>query len=250
VSNNVTYLLIMLSKLVGRPNAMIEVKELYHRYGKDSDFVLANLNFTIKRGEFVFIVGPSGAGKSTLLKLFIREIVPSQGSISILGQDLGTMPPKQIPYLRRSIGMVFQDFRLLEDRTAFDNIAFVLRVTGASAGEITRRTSHVLDLVGLAHKAYARVCDLSGGEQQRIGLARAIANRPALIIADEPTGNLDPDTSLEIMSLLRQINLRGTTIVVATHNREIVDRFQKRVIHLEDGRIASDEQKGVYARAL
>jgi cell division transport system ATP-binding protein len=229
---------------------MIEAKELFQRYDKNSEFILNDINFCINRGEFVFVVGQSGAGKSTLLKLLIREIVPSKGIISILGQNLASMPRKRVPLLRRNIGMVFQDFRLLEERTAFDNIAFALRVTGASSREIKRRVPHVLEMVGLAEKIKARACDLSGGEQQRIGLARAIANRPALIIADEPTGNLDPATSLEIMNLLRSINLRGTTVLVATHDRDIVDRFQKRVIYLEKGRIAGDEQKGVYARAL
>lgn len=229
---------------------MIEAKELYQRYDKNSQYILNDITFTINRGEFVFVVGQSGAGKSTLLKLLIREIVPSKGKMSILGQDLTSIPQNRVPFLRRNIGMVFQDFRLLEERSAFDNIAFTLRVTGASSREIKRRVPHVLEMVSLADKANARARDLSGGEQQRIGLARAIANRPALIIADEPTGNLDPVNSLEIMNLLRNINLRGTTILVATHNRDIVDRFQKRVIYLEKGRIAGDEQKGVYARAL
>ena len=229
---------------------MIEAKELYHQYDKKGEYVLSALNFTIKRGEFVFVIGQSGAGKSTLLKLLIREMAPSKGSLSILGQDLAKLPRHKVPYLRRNIGMVFQDFRLLDERTAFDNIAFSMRVTGASNSDIRNRVPHVLEMVGLADKAGARVCDLSGGEQQRVGLARAIANRPALIIADEPTGNLDPDTSLEIMNLLRNINFRGTTVLIATHDREIVDRLKKRVICLEKGKIAGDEQKGVYARAL
>ncbi len=229
---------------------MIVAKDLFKRYDKNGQYVLNDINFAINRGEFVFVVGQSGAGKSTLLKLLIREIVPSKGTMSILGQDLMSIPSNRIPFLRRNIGMVFQDFRLLADRTAFDNIAFALRVTGASNREIKRRVPHVLEMVGLAEKTKARACDLSGGEQQRIGLARAIANRPALIMADEPTGNLDPDTSLEIMTLLRNINLRGTTVLIATHDRDIVDRFQKRVIYLEKGRVAGDEQKGVYARAL
>jgi len=230
--------------------AMIETKGLYQQYAKSSAYVLSDISFTINRGEFVFVIGQSGAGKSTLLKLLIREIVPSKGTISILGQDLTAIPRKRIPFLRRNIGMVFQDFRLLEERTAFDNIAFAMRVTGATSSEISRRVPHVLEMVGLVEKAASRVCDLSGGEQQRIGLARAIVNRPALIIADEPTGNLDPDTSLEIVNLLKSINLRGTTVLIATHDRDIVDRFQKRVICLDKGRLVGDEQKGVYARAL
>ncbi|MEW5783530.1 MAG: cell division ATP-binding protein FtsE [Bacillota bacterium] len=229
---------------------MIEAVQLYKRYDKASPYILDDLNFTIERGEFVFVIGQSGAGKSTLLKLLIREIVPSKGTLKIFGQDLTQMPQRRVPFLRRNIGMVFQDFRLLENRTAFDNVAFALQVTGASELEVKRRVPYVLELVGLAAKANCRVCDLSGGEQQRIGLARAIANRPAIIVADEPTGNLDPATSLDIMNLLRGINVRGTTVLVATHDREIVDRLQKRVICLEHGRIYSDQSKGVYARAL
>jgi cell division transport system ATP-binding protein len=229
---------------------LIEAIQLYQRYNEHNSFILNDLNFVINRGEFVFVVGPSGAGKSTLLKLLIREILPTRGTLKVFGQDLTRMPRRRVPYLRRNIGMVFQDFRLLEERTAYDNIAFVMQVTGAPAGEIRRRVPQVLEMVGLSEKIWDRVCDLSGGEQQRIGLARAIINRPAMIIADEPTGNLDPVTSLEIMNLLRGINIRGTTVVVATHDREIVDRFRKRVIYLEDGRIAGDEQKGVYVRAI
>jgi cell division transport system ATP-binding protein len=229
---------------------MVEAKALYHRYEKSSDYVLDDLNFTVDRGEFVFIIGASGAGKSTLFKMIIREIVPVKGSLKVFGHDLARMPRYRIPYLRRNIGMVFQDFRLLEERTAFENIAFAMQVTGASNREIKRRVPYVLDLVGLPEKTNARVCDLSGGEQQRIGLARAIINRPAMIIADEPTGNLDPENSYEIMNILRSINIRGTTVLVATHNREIVDRLKKRVILLDKGRLAADEEKGVYAGAL
>ncbi len=229
---------------------MVEAKALYHRYKKNNGYVLDNLNFTVSRGEFVFFIGASGAGKSTLFKMIIREVVPVKGALKVFGHDLSRMPRHRIPYLRRNIGMVFQDFRLLDERTAFENIAFAMRVTGASNREIRRRVPYVLDLVGLPDKSGARVCDLSGGEQQRIGLARAIINRPAMIIADEPTGNLDPENSFEIMNILRTINIRGTTILVATHNREIVDRLKKRVILLDKGRLAADEAKGVYAGAL
>lgn len=228
---------------------MVEVVSISKKYSAGAEYVLNDINFIVNRGEFVFVVGASGAGKSTLMKLMIREITPTSGTIRVFGQDLARMPRRRVPYLRRNIGMVFQDFRLLEERTAFDNIAFAMLVTGISRKEIYRRVPYVLEMVGLSDKAGARACDLSGGEQQRVGLARAIANRPALIIADEPTGNLDPATSLEIMSLLRTINLRGTTVMVATHDREIVDRFQKRVIYLENGRLAGDRFKGVYARA-
>ena len=211
---------------------------------------MKDVNFKVERGEFVFIVGQSGAGKSPLLKLLIREILPTSGTLKIFGQDLRLMPERRVPYLRRNIGMVFQDFRLLEERTAYENVAFAMQVTGAVAQEIARRVPAVLEMVGLGDKLEARVCDLSGGEQQRIGLARAIVNRPSLILADEPTGNLDPDTSMEIINLLRNIKIRGTTVLVATHDREIVDRMQKRVIHLEPGQIAGDLKKGVYARAF
>lgn len=229
---------------------MIEAVQLAKRYHKNRPYVLEDINFRVERGEFVFVVGQSGAGKSTLLKLLIREILPTRGTLKIFGQDLSQMPERRVPYLRRNIGMVFQDFRLLDERTAFDNVAFAMQVIGATMPEIARRVPAVLEMVGLGDKIDARVCDLSGGEQQRIGLARAIANRPSLIVADEPTGNLDPDTSLEIINLLRSINIRGTTVLVATHDREIVDRMQKRVIYLEHGHIAGDQKKGVYVRAL
>ncbi len=226
---------------------MVEAKYLSMKYEKGGRYALENLNFHIDRGEFVFFVGSSGAGKSTLLKLIIREIKPTDGVLKIFGRNVSRLPRHRLPYLRRNIGMVFQDFRLMEERSAFDNVAFAMVVTGASRREIRKRVPHVLSLVGLQNKAKARVCDLSGGELQRVGLARAIANRPAMIIADEPTGNLDPGTTLDIMNLLRSINLRGTTVLVATHNREIVDRFKKRVLYLENGKLVGDEQKGIYA---
>ncbi len=225
---------------------MVEAKNLCMKYSKCGDNALEDISFNIDRGEFVFFVGSSGAGKSTLLKLIIRELSPTEGVLQVFGRDVGRLPRHRLPYLRRNIGMVFQDFRLIEDRTAFDNVAFAMMVTGASRREIRKRVPHVLGLVGLQDKGDARVCDLSGGEQQRVGLARAIANRPAMIIADEPTGNLDPGTTLDIMNLLRSINLRGTTVLVATHNRDIVDRFKKRVLYLDGGRLVGDEQKGIY----
>jgi len=229
---------------------MVEAKGLYYRYSKNGDYVLHDLNFSIERGEFVFVIGASGAGKSTLFKLLIREIVPIKGTLKVFGHDLARMPRYRVPYLRRNIGMVFQDFRLLEDRTAFENIAFAMQVTGASRREIKRRVPYVLEMVGLLDKAHSRVCDLSGGEQQRVGLARAIINRPAMIIADEPTGNLDPDNSYEIMNILRSFNMRGATVLVATHDQEMVNYLKKRVIRLEKGRVVADEAKGVYAGAL
>ncbi len=225
---------------------MVEAKNMCMKYEKGSRYALEDVSFTIDRGEFAFFVGSSGAGKSTLMKLIIRELRPTDGSLKIFGRDVTRLPRRRLPYLRRNIGMVFQDFRLMEDRSAFDNVAFAMMVTGSSRKEIRKRVPHVLGLVGLQDKFNVRVCDLSGGEQQRVGLARAIANSPAMIIADEPTGNLDPGTTLDIMNLLRSINLRGTTVLIATHNREIVDRFKKRVIYLENGRLVGDEQKGIY----
>ncbi len=226
---------------------MVEAKYLSMKYEKGGHYALENISFHIDRGEFVFIVGSSGAGKSTILKLIIREVKPTDGVLKIFGRDVARLPRHRLPYLRRNIGMVFQDFRLMEERTAYDNVAFAMVVTGSSRREIRKRVPHVLGLVGLHDKAKTRVRDLSGGELQRVGLARAIVNRPAMIIADEPTGNLDPGTTLDIMNLLRSINLRGTTVLVATHNREIVDRFKKRVLYLENGKLIGDEQKGIYA---
>ncbi|NMA92687.1 MAG: cell division ATP-binding protein FtsE [Firmicutes bacterium] len=228
---------------------MIETQNLTKTYAGGC-IGLDNVDLVVKRGEFVFIVGPSGAGKSTLLKLLIREIAPTDGKLKVLGQDLALIPRKRIPYLRRNIGMVFQDFRLLEDRTAYDNVAFAMHVVGATGRIIPRRVSRVLELVGLSHKSRVKVGDLSGGEQQRIGIARAIVNRPAMIVADEPTGNLDPATSLEIVDLLRTINIQGTTVVIATHDREIVDYCRQRVLYLDRGRLVGDEERGAYSCAL
>lgn len=225
---------------------MVEAKNLCMKYQKGGQYALEDLNFMIDRGEFAFFVGSSGAGKSTLLKLIIRELVPSSGLLKVFGRNVARLPRHRLPYLRRNIGMVFQDFRLMEERTVYDNVAFAMVVIGMSNREIKRRVPHVLNLIGLQDKIKSRICDLSGGEQQRVGLARAIVNRPAMIIADEPTGNLDPGTSLDIMNLLRSINLRGTTVLVATHDRDIVDRFKKRVLYLEDGRLVGDERKGIY----
>ncbi|MDZ4131730.1 MAG: cell division ATP-binding protein FtsE [Dethiobacteria bacterium] len=226
---------------------MVEAKNMFMKYEKGGRYALEDVSFNIERGEFVFFVGSSGAGKSTLLKLIIREIKPTDGVLRVFGRDVGRLPRHRLPYLRRNIGMVFQDFRLMEERSAFDNVAFAMVVTGASNREIRKRVPHVLGLVGLQDKAKSRVCDLSGGEQQRVGLARAIANRPAMIVADEPTGNLDPGTTLDIMNLLRSINLRGTTVLVATHNRDVVDRFKKRVLYFDGGKLVGDEQKGIYS---
>ncbi len=226
---------------------MVEAQNMYMRYHKGEQYALENVNFTIDRSEFVFFVGSSGAGKSTLLKLIIREILPSSGKLKVFNRDVTRLPRHRLPYLRRNIGMVFQDFRLMEERTVYDNVAFAMIVIGSSRKEIRRRVPHVLKLVGLQDKAKVKITDLSGGEQQRVGLARAIANRPAMIIADEPTGNLDPGTALDIMNLLHNINLRGTTVLVATHNRDIVDRFKKRGLYFENGQLVGDELKGIYS---
>lgn len=227
---------------------MIEISHLYKQFGNDV-VALKDLNLIVDRGEFLFIVGSSGAGKSTLLKLLLREILPTRGSIKIFGRDITRLKGRQIPFLRRNIGMVFQDFRLLNDRNVFENVAFTLRVTGVSAKEIRKRVPLSLELVGLKNKELKRPDELSGGEQQRVCVARAIVNRPAVVIADEPTGNLDPNTSMDIMKLLEEINVRGTTVIVATHAKELVDYFQKRVVVLDSGRLISDQERGVYINA-
>lgn len=226
---------------------MIEAYNLTKKYnGKTA---LSQVNLTINRGEFVFIVGPSGAGKSTLLKLIIREIQPTSGILKVFGRNISRLRRSQVSMLRRNVGMVFQDFRLLEGKTVFENVAFAMRVTGVPGREINKRVPLALDLVGLEHKKKSLVTDLSGGEQQRVGLARAIVNKPSMILADEPTGNLDPDNSAELMNLLRSINSYGTTIIVATHDRDAVDRLQKRVVYLDKNIVIGDEARGAYLRA-
>lgn len=208
---------------------------------------LSDINLKISQGEFVFLVGPSGAGKSTLIKMIYREETPTSGDVLVAGWNLSTIRHRDVPMLRRNIGVVFQDFKLLPDRTVFENVAFALRVIEAPRREIRRRVLAVLDLVGLLNKVDARPSQLSGGEQQRVALARAIVNNPAIVLADEPTGNLDPDTSIGIMRLLEEINFRGATVVVATHARNIVDQMKKRVVALERGRIVRDEERGSYS---
>lgn len=207
---------------------------------------LKDISFKIAKGEFVFVVGPSGAGKSTLIKLLFREELPTKGQIFFAGKNITRMKRREIPYLRRRIGIVFQDFRLLPDKTAYENIAFAMQVVEASNRDIKKRVPYVLERVGLSHKAKARPSELSGGEQQRVALARAIVNNPDVLVADEPTGNLDPDTSRDIMNLLDDINKMGTTLVVASHARELVDSMKKRVIRLEEGSLVSDEERGLY----
>ena len=207
---------------------------------------LEDINVEIKAGEFVFLVGPSGAGKSTFIRLISREIEPTSGQIFVDGVDVMKLKRRDIPYLRRQLGIVFQDFRLLNNRTAYENVAFAMQVIEAPSHKIRRRGEEVLELVGLKDRGDAYPGEMSGGEQQRIAIARAIVNDPLLVIADEPTGNLDPETSMEIMNIFSQINANGTTIIMATHDKTMVDYMQKRVIALENGRIVRDDRKGVY----
>lgn len=207
---------------------------------------LVDVNLKIGKGDFVFLVGPSGAGKSTLIKLFYREEIPTRGQVSINSKNLVRMKEREVPFLRRNIGVIFQDFKLMPNKTVHENVAFALEVIGVARKEIQIRTRATLELVGLARKENAYPHELSGGEQQRVCVARAIINNPALLVADEPTGNLDPETAWGIMDLLYNINKRGTTIVMATHAKAIVNKMQKRVIAIEDGRIARDEEKGGY----
>ncbi len=211
---------------------------------------LDDVTVNITKGEFVFLVGPSGAGKSTLLQLLYREEVPTGGSVLVDNLNVTRLPRRHIPLLRRKIGVVFQDFKLLNSKTVYENVAFVLQVTGAPTSFIKRRVPQVLNLVGLADKVKAYPEQLSGGEQQRVSLARAIANSPKVILADEPTGNLDRDSSWKIMRLLAEFNKRGATVLVATHDWPIVDAMQKRVVEIEGGRIIRDDAQGGYSRSV
>lgn len=207
---------------------------------------LTNINLEISKGEFVFLVGSSGAGKSTLIKLLLKEEEVSEGRIYLKDLDITKVPNRRVPYIRRNIGVVFQDFRLLPNKTVYENVAFAMEIIGAHPKEIRRRVPMVLTMVDLSRKASSYPDQLSGGEQQRVSIARSIVNNPPVLIADEPTGNLDPETAWEIMKALIDINGRGTTILMATHARDIVNSMKKRVIALEDGRVARDEQKGGY----
>ncbi|MBQ9135532.1 MAG: cell division ATP-binding protein FtsE [Lachnospiraceae bacterium] len=207
---------------------------------------LNGVTLHIKKGEFVFIVGDSGSGKSTLIKLLLRELTASNGKVWVMGHDVAKLPRRKIPKFRRNLGIVFQDFRLLKDRNVYENVAFAQRIVEVPAKEIRRNVPAILATVGLAGKYKAKPKQLSGGEQQRVALARALVNKPAILLADEPTGNLDPKNSWEIMMLLDEINAAGTTVVVVTHNREIVNAMQKRVITMKRGVIVSDEEEGEY----
>ena len=224
---------------------MIKVKKISKIF-TNGHRALENIDFIVNKGEFVYVVGPSGSGKSTLLNCIFRKEIPTAGSIYIDNYSLTQLSSRQISFLRRNMGMIFQDFKLLQTRNVFDNIAFALHIFGYSRSSIRRSVNQVLELVGLDDKAGHFPSELSGGEQQRICIARAIVNNPPILLADEPTGSLDPDTSWEIMQLLSKINLRKTTVIVATHNKGIVDDLRKRVIALEYGKLIRDQQLGVY----
>lgn len=224
---------------------MIEMQDVWKTY-PDGTHAVRGINLKVDRNEFVYIVGPSGAGKSTFMKMVYREERPTKGQIFVNGVNLVSLKQRKLPYVRRHIGVIFQDFRLLPKLTIFENIAFAMEVIESPKRLIKKRTMEVLELVKLKDKAGSYPSQLSGGEQQRIAIARAIVNNPAVIIADEPTGNLDPDTSWGIMKLLEEINYRGTTIMMATHNKEMVNTFRKRVIAIEKGMIVRDELRGEY----
>ena len=207
---------------------------------------LQDVTLHIPKGEFVFLVGPSGSGKSTLIRLVLKELDPTQGRILVAGRNLTTLRRSKVPLLRRNIGCVFQDFKLLPNKTVYDNVAYALQVVGENHRSVRRKVPEILNLVGLGDKMGNLPSEISGGEQQRVSVARAFVNHPPLLLADEPTGNIDPDTSVGIMQLLLRINRTGTTVVVATHDREMVDRMRKRVIALDGGRLVRDERRGVY----
>ncbi|HWR06395.1 cell division ATP-binding protein FtsE [Sporomusa sp.] len=221
---------------------MSEVSKVYN----NGSVALADVSVDIGKGDFVFVVGPSGAGKSTFIKLIFREELPTSGRLVVNGRNVVDMMSKEVPYLRRGLGIVFQDYRLLPNKTVYDNVAFAMQVIEASRREMQKRVHNVLELVGLRHKIRTYPSELSGGEQQRVAIARAIINNPVVVIADEPTGNLDPDTSWEITKVFDTINKAGTTIVMATHDKTVVDAMKKRVIAIEKGRIVRDQVKGVY----
>lgn len=219
------------------------VKKIYN----NGVVALNNINLEIKKGEFLFLVGSTGSGKSTLIKLLYREEVASSGKVFISGINVNDIKPGKVPYLRQRIGVVFQDFKLLPNKTVWENVAFTLQILGTSKEEQEKKVKAALDLTGLSELSYEFVTDLSGGEQQRVSIARAIINTPPILLADEPTGNLDPENSWEIMRLLTKINMRGTTIIVSTHNKTIVDSMKRRVITMEKGNLIQDQQKGVYS---
>ncbi len=207
---------------------------------------LRDVSFVIEKGEFVFIVGASGSGKSTIIRLLIKEIEPTHGRVIVGGRDLARLKRSKVPMLRRNVACVFQDFKLLPNRTTYENVAYALKVQGETRDQIRRKVPEVLSLVGLAHKSSSYPDELSGGEQQRVSIARAVVNHPPLLVCDEPTGNLDPDTSVGIMQLLYRINRSGTTVLMVTHDREMVDKMRRRVLALDEGRLTRDERRGGY----
>ena len=225
---------------------MIDFEHVSKEYKKGGRLALEDINFHVDEGEFVFLLGHSGAGKSTLLKLILREETPTEGRVLVNGQDVARLRRRKIPYLRRQMGIIFQDFRLIPSMTVYENVAFAMEVIEAPRRLIRSRVREVLDLVGLVGKADALPKNLSGGEQQRVAIARAIVNRPLLLIADEPTGNLDPETSQEIMDVFRKINHMGTTVLMVTHDKTLVDMMNKRVIEIDGGKVVRDEQRGGY----
>ncbi|WXR60908.1 cell division ATP-binding protein FtsE [Peptostreptococcaceae bacterium AGR-M142] len=225
---------------------MIEFINVSKEFDKSKKKALSNVSVKIEKGEFVFLVGSSGAGKSTFMKLIMKEQEASSGFIILEGKDITNIPKREIPYIRRSMGVVFQDFRLLENKTVYENVAFAMEIIGYSKKEIRRKAPFVLGTVGLSEKANSYPKELSGGEQQRVSIARALVNNPHLLIADEPTGNLDPTNAREIMGYLERINKRGTTVIVATHAQDLVDEMKKRVIVLDKGKIIRDEERGLY----
>jgi len=224
---------------------MIRLKDVYKEYDNGTE-ALRGIDLRIDDGEFVFLVGPSGSGKSTIIKLLTAEVASTEGLVMVNGYNLNNIRKWQIPYMRRTLGVIFQDFRLIEKKTVRGNLEFAMRTIGATNREMRKRIPYVLDLVGLGDKAEAYPNELSGGEQQRVAVARALVNNPKMIIADEPTGNLDPQRSLEIMTLLERINSMGTTMLVVTHEKELVNRFAKRVVAIKDGELISDGQGGYY----
>jgi cell division transport system ATP-binding protein len=227
----------------GRPAVELEDVSVVYPGGNVG---LESLSLAIDRGQFTFLVGPTGCGKSTFIRLLLKEMEPSRGRVLIAGKDIGALPRKKVPKLRRNIGVVFQDYKLLPNRTVYDNVAYSLQVIGESRSEIRCKVPEVLRLVGLTTKLQNYPDELSGGEQQRVSMARAFVNHPPLLLADEPTGNLDPETSIGIMQLLYRVNRTGTTVIVATHDREMVDRMRRRVVELKEGRLVRDERSGLY----
>jgi cell division transport system ATP-binding protein len=224
---------------------MIKTEHVSKVY-KDTVVALEDVSVDVQKGEFVFIVGPSGSGKSTFIRLLLKEEAPTRGSIFVAGKNIANLSPWKVPYLRRNVGTIFQDFKLLPDKTVFQNVAFALEVIGKPHHVIDKRVPEILELVGLGEKLNNYPEELSGGEQQRVSIARSFVNRPLILLADEPTGNLDPSTSVEIMKLLDRINRTGTTVIMATHDNAIVDAMRRRVVELADGKVVRDQARGVY----